>query len=86
MTEIDKLLGFVPERYRSLTALLIMLSPYISRSIYSLMNGGGLRGIFRAIWLGTNTPPGIATKTEVAHAIHTGDTQHLTKTETETKP
>ena len=86
MTELDKLLGFVPEKYRSLVAALIMFSPYITRSIYSLMNRGGIRGVMRAIWLGTNVTKEVATKTEVAAAIQTGDTQHLTKTETETKP
>jgi hypothetical protein len=56
MNEIDKLLGFVPEKYRPYLMLTVMLSPYVTRSIYAIMQGGGLKGILRAIWLGTNAP------------------------------
>lgn len=53
---VNKLLAFIPEKYRGFIALLIATSPYISRAIYSVRNGGGLKGIIRAIWLGTNVP------------------------------
>ena len=56
MNEIDKMLGFIPERYRSAVVLTVMLSPYVTRALYSVMNGGGIKGILKAIWLGTNTP------------------------------
>ena len=30
--------------------------PYITRAYYALKNGGGLKGVWRSIWSGTNTP------------------------------
>jgi hypothetical protein len=56
MSELEKLLTFVPEQYRPWVLLLIFASPYITRSIYSIMQGGGIVGIAKAIWLGTNVP------------------------------
>jgi hypothetical protein len=56
MNEIDKLLAFIPEKYRSAVVLLVAASPYVTRALYSVMNGGGLKGIITSIWLGTNTP------------------------------
>ena len=56
MTELNQLLGFVPEKYRSLVLLVVALSPYVTRSIYALMNGRGLKGVLASIWLGTNVP------------------------------
>jgi hypothetical protein len=55
----NDLLPFVPEQYRPKVMLAIMLSPYITRAFYALRTGGGLRGIVRSIWFGTNTPPGL---------------------------
>lgn len=56
MNELDSILAFIPEKYRGATLLAVMLSPYVTRAAYALMNNGGLRGVVRAIWLGTNTP------------------------------
>lgn len=57
MTDIiNTLLPFIPEKYRGLAVLLITTSPLITRAIYALMNGRGIKGTFAAIWLGTNTP------------------------------
>ena len=55
----NDLLPFVPEQYRPKVMLALMLSPYITRAFYALRTGGGLRGIIRSIWFGTNTPPGL---------------------------
>jgi hypothetical protein len=52
----NELLPFVPERYRAKVMLALMLSPYVTRAYHSLRNGGGLRGVARAIWFGTNVP------------------------------
>lgn len=56
MTELNQLLGFVPEKYRSTVVLIVAVSPYVTRSIYALMNGRGLKGVLSSIWLGTNVP------------------------------
>ena len=64
MGEIDKILGFIPEKYRSAVVLIVALSPYVSRAIYSVINGGGIKGIITAIWLGTNVPKQTVAPTE----------------------
>ena len=79
MNEIDKILSFIPEKYRSVVVVAVMASPYLTRAVYSIMNGGGIRGIIRAIWLGTNTPKNTVTAEDVAHAVNTGDTSFLVK-------
>jgi hypothetical protein len=53
---LNTLLPFIPEKYRSLVGALIVISPLVTRAIYALINRGGIKGIFSAIWLGTNTP------------------------------
>ncbi len=53
---IDSVLPFIPEKYRSVVATLVVASPMITRAIYALMNGKGIKGIFSSIWLGTNAP------------------------------
>ena len=46
----------LPEKWRG-TALLICLAlPYITRAYHALAAGGGLKGIWNAIWFGTNAP------------------------------
>jgi hypothetical protein len=49
-------LSFLPVEWRGTALFLLAVSPYISRAVLSLMRGGGIRGFFAAIWLGTNTP------------------------------
>lgn len=60
--ELNQLLAFIPAKYRALLMLIIAASPYATRTIYALMSGRGLRGVFAAIWLGTNVPKGNATQ------------------------
>lgn len=57
---IKPIISLIPEKYRATVGLIIAVSPYVTRTVYALMNGRGLRGVLSAIWLGTNTP----TKTE----------------------
>jgi len=49
-------LNLLPEKWMGWVLLLIALSPYITRGYYALANGGGLKGVMSAIWIGTNTP------------------------------
>ena len=49
-------INLLPESWRGPVLIIAVLSPYITRAAYSVMNGGGLKGIFTSIWLGTNTP------------------------------
>jgi len=68
MTELkdifDAATAFIPEKYRALAVLLglglVKYSPLITRSIYALINGRGIKGVLSAIWLGTNTPKAAA--------------------------
>lgn len=53
---LKQIVGIVPEKWRSTLTLLVVLSPFIGRAFQSLRNGGGLKGFFASIWLGTNTP------------------------------
>lgn len=46
----------LPERWRGTALLLLIVSPYLTRAYHSLANGGGLRGLWSAIWFGTNQP------------------------------
>ena len=64
----NDLLPFVPEHYRPKVMLAIMLSPYVTRAIHSIVNGGGLRGIVRSIWFGTNTPKDLTQRIEQIEA------------------
>ncbi len=50
------LLNVIPEKWRNWLLIVLAVSPYITRSFHALANGGGIRGVFAAIWLGTNTP------------------------------
>ncbi len=52
---MDKILELVPAKYKALALFTLAVSPYISRAIHALMTGGGIRGVMKAIWLGTNT-------------------------------
>jgi len=49
-------LNLLPDQLRIWFLVLLVLSPYITRAFYALRSGGGLKGIFTSIWLGTNTP------------------------------
>jgi hypothetical protein len=52
----SSLIDLIPEKYRTYLLLIVAVSPYITRALHAVMNGRGIKGIFSAIWLGTNTP------------------------------
>lgn len=56
METLDSLINLVPAKYRNVALILLAVSPYLTRAYHALASGGGLRGVFSAIWLGTNTP------------------------------
>lgn len=60
---MDEIVNVIPEKYRTTVAVILLVSPYITRAIHALMNGRGIKGTMSAIWLGTNTPPPTATVT-----------------------
>ncbi len=67
------LLKLIPEPYLSWIAILlvlsscaIQLSTYIGRAFHAITMGGGIKGIFSAIWLGTNTPKDSHTTTDIS--------------------
>lgn len=55
MTDIP-ILNYIPEKYRGWAILTILAAPYVTRGYHALASGGGVRGIWAAIWFGTNTP------------------------------
>ena len=67
MNEIPGL-NLIPEKYRALVMLLVLWGPLFTRAIYRISQGGGLRSILAAFWLGTNTPA----KTETGLTGSTG--------------
>lgn len=53
---LGKVLPGIPEKYRHWISVAVMVSPVITRAYHAIASGGGIKGIFSAIWLGTNTP------------------------------
>lgn len=49
-------LNALPESMRQWLVIALVVSPYLTRAFYAVKGGGGIKGIFTAIWLGTNTP------------------------------
>lgn len=49
-------INLLPEHYRGTATLIIIAAPYLTRAYHAVVTGGGLRGIYRAILFGTNTP------------------------------
>lgn len=48
--------NLIPERYRWPVWFTLAIVPLLGRAWHALANGGGLRGVWRAIMFGTNTP------------------------------
>lgn len=46
----------LPVKFQGPVLLAIFLLPYATRAYHAVSQGGGLRGIWNAIWFGTNTP------------------------------
>ena len=53
---MDDVIHVIPEKWRGTVLVFIAISPYLGRAYHSVINGGGVRGMFNAIWFGTNTP------------------------------
>jgi hypothetical protein len=51
------IINALPEKYRGWAIILALALPYATRMWHALVNGGGLRGVWGALWFGTNTPP-----------------------------
>ena len=70
------IIKYLPEKYQgfalALIALLLWASPYLTRIYHALATHGGLKGVWDAIWFGTNTPPEVkAAITNIAAAVDT---------------
>lgn len=49
-------INLLPTEYQGTALLLMFLTPHLTRAYHAVTNGGGIIGIFRAIFWGTNTP------------------------------
>lgn len=56
METINQIINLIPAAWRVPVAIAALAVPYVTRAYYAIKNGGGLRGIWRAIMFGTNTP------------------------------
>lgn len=56
----DPIVDALPTGWKMPVAIGLLILPYLTRAYYAIKQGGGLRGIWRAIWFGTNTPKIIA--------------------------
>lgn len=72
----------IPPHYRGWLALALAISPYLTRAYHAIVTGGGLRGMFSAIWLGTNLPKDV--KTQVEETARATNTTVFKKYETKT--
>lgn len=76
---IEKVL---PAKWHGWAVAVLAVSPYVSRAYHALASGGGIRGVFSAIWLGTNTPKALKEQVDAnTTALVTGDTTQLRKPE-----
>lgn len=74
---VDKV---VPPKYHVWAVALLAVSPYVTRAYHAIANGGGIRGIFSAIWLGTNLPKDVKEDVQnTKQAVVSGNTDILTK-------
>lgn len=55
-TDPNPIVQQLPHSWQLPVAIGIFLIPLIGRAYYAIKNGGGLKGIWRAIMFGTNTP------------------------------
>lgn len=62
------LINMLPEKWRGWALALVALSPFITRGIYALRNGGGIKGFFSSVWIGTNVPKELKPLVEDAKA------------------
>ena len=56
MDLINQLTGLVDQKYITLAIVAYLASQAMGRIYAAVVNGGGLRSILSAVWLGTNTP------------------------------
>ena len=73
-------INLLPEKWRGAATMLILLSPYLTRGYSALSAGGGIVGVLRAIWFGTNVEKSLTKKVnELSEAVHSGNTERITK-------
>jgi hypothetical protein len=53
---MNEIINIIPEKYRGLALVLAAVLPWLTRALYALANGRGIRGTLSAIWFGTNAP------------------------------
>jgi len=55
MNEIPGL-NLIPTEHQGTVAFVLLVLPYLTRAYHAIVTGGGIVGIYRAIFFGTNTP------------------------------
>lgn len=56
MTPDPSLIDLIPPSWRTPIMIGVLIIPYLTRAYYAIKQGGGLKGIWRAIMFGTNQP------------------------------
>ncbi len=56
LNSMESLINIVPDKFKPMVLILISLSPFITRGLYALYNGRGIKGTLAGIWFGTNQP------------------------------
>jgi hypothetical protein len=69
---ITQLTGTLPTKWITWITAAYVISQGIGRIYHAITSGGGIKGIFTALWLGTNTTPEVkAAITSIAAAVDT---------------
>jgi len=53
---MNDIINIIPAKYHAVVLFALAFLPYVTRAWHALTSGGGLKGIWNAIFFGTNTP------------------------------
>lgn len=70
-SDLDAILKLLPAGAHKTIILALLLAPYATRIYYAFARGHGLRGAWRALWFGTNTPKDPSTTTTTTTSTKT---------------
>ena len=74
METVNAIIAFV----MSHKATIALALPFIGRAFYALKNGGGIKGMWMAVWNGTNVAKDVLTTEDVKAEVKTETAPALT--------